>query len=280
MRSIAALVLGVWLTLVLQRPAAASTPISLIISNLRDTAFTVSWLTAAPESGQVQVIGGRTFNDDRGVTFTGATHYFTLGGLTPNTPYQFDVVSGGVKYDNGGSHYKITTGTTLPPPTPDLIVGRVRNLDGSPALDTITLITVQQEGTVSAPLSMLLTAPDGGFFHVNLSDARPLGDPTRYFPFGAVTDALTIQVASANGNGEARVLANDARLRAPDPGQTVIIQLSTGAQTPTLIVRQPTPTPIAPISPQAAGGLVVGLGTVVVILIGIVLVAILFIWRR
>ncbi len=280
MRWLAALVLGVWLILVLQRPAAASTPVSLIVSNLNDTAFAVSWLTASNETAQVQVIGGRTYNDDRGVTFTGATHYITISGLVPNTAYQFDVVSGSIKYDNGGAHYTVKTGTTLAPPMPDLIVGRVRNPDGSPALDTIVLFTVQQETTVSAPLSMLVTARDNGLFHINVSDARTLGDPTHYFPFGAATDSLTIQAANANGNGELRVPMDDSRLRAPDPSQTVIIALTTGAQTPTLIVRQPTPTPIPRFSPQAAGGFVVGVGTVIVILIGIVVVAILFIWRR
>ncbi len=262
------------------RPVAASNPISLLISNIRDTSLTVSWLTGTSEGAQVQVIGGRTFNDDRGASFAGTIHYVTVTGLQPNTLYQLDLVSGGSKYDNEGAHYAVMTGATLPPPTPDLIVGRVQDPDGAKTTEAVVFFTVHQEQSVSASLSMLLTERDNGYFHVNLSDARVQNDSNRLFVYGSATDALTIQAVNAQGTGSLRVPVSDARLRTTDPTKTVAVTLTNGAQTPTLIVRQPTPTPLPPEAPVSSGGLVLSIGAAFVILIGILLVAIQFIWRR
>ncbi len=262
------------------RPVAASNPVSLLISNVRDTSFTVSWLTGTSEGAQVQVLGGRTYNDDRGASSAGTVHYITVTGLQPNTLYQFDLVSGSVKYDNEGAHYAVMTGATLPPPTPDLIVGRVQDPDGAKTTEAVVFFTVHQEQSVSAPISMLLTTRDNGFFHVNLSDARVLNDPNHFFTYGSATDALTIQVVNVLGIGSLRVPVSDPRLRTTDPTSTVVVTLNSGAQTPTLIVRQPTPTPIPPAAPVNTEGLMLSVGAAAVILMGILLVAILFIWRR
>ncbi len=262
------------------RPVAASNPVSLLISNVRDSSFTVSWLTGTGEGAQVQLIGGRTFNDDRGASSASTIHYVTVTGLQPNTLYQFDLVSGGSKYDNDGAHYAVLTGATLPPPAPDLIVGRVQDPDGAKTTEAVVFFTVHQEQSVSAPISMLVTERDNGYFHVNLSDARVLNDPNHFFNYGSATDALTIQAVNAQGTGSLRVPVSDARLRTTDPTKTVVVTLNSGAQTPTLIVRQPTPTPLPPEAPINTDGLVLSVGAAFVILIGILLVAIQFIWRR
>ncbi len=262
------------------QPVAASSPVGLLISNVRDTSFTVSWLTGTSEGAQVQVIGGRTYNDDRGASSTSTIHYVTVTGLQPNTLYQFDLVSGSGKYDNGGAHYAVMTGATLSPPTPDLIIGRVQDPDGSKTTEAVIFFTVHQEQSVSAPLSMLLTERDNGFFHINLSDARVQNDPTHLFTYGAATDALTIQAVNAQASGSIRVPLSDTRLRTTDPTKTLVVTMNTGAQTPTLIVRQPTPTPLPPEAPVSTDGLVISIGAAVVIFIGILLVAIQFIWRR
>jgi hypothetical protein len=261
-------------------PIAASSPVGLLISNVRDTSFTVSWLTGAGEGGQVQVLGGRTYNDDRGASSASTIHYVTVTGLQPNTLYQFDLVSGSGKYDNDGAHYAVLTGATLLPPTPDLILGQVQNQDGSKATEAIVFFSVYQEQSVSSPLSMLLTERDDGYFHVNLSDARVQNDPNHLFTYGSATDALTIQAVNAQATGSLRVPVSDPRLRTTDPTKTVVITLNSGAQTPTLIVRQPTPTPIPPEAPVSTDSLVLSIGAAAVIFIGILLVAIQFIWRR
>lgn len=262
-------------------PIAASSPISVIISNVRDTSFVVSWLTDADEKGSVALVGGMSFNDDRGLDYSGLTHYVTLSGLSPNTTYQFDIISGGTRYDNETAHYSVQTGPTLMPPTPDLIVGRVQHSDGSLATNAILLFTIQQEQSVSAPLSMLLTVRDSGYFHINLSDVRASKDPTRYFTYGGQTDLLTIQAVDARGMGTLRVPVSDLRLRSNNPSQTVVVQMSSPAEaTPTLIQRLPTPTPIPAAPPQETGGLLVGVLVAAMVAAGLVVVAVVFVWRR
>ncbi len=263
------------------RPVAASNPLSVIISNVRDTSFVVSWLTDVDEKGSVALIGGGSINDDRGAEYSGLTHYVTLSGLTPNSTYQFDIVSGGTRYDNESAHYSVMTGPTLMPPTPDLIVGRIQHSDGSLATNAIVLFTIQQEQSVSAPLSMLLTARDNGYFHVNLSDVRASKDPTHYFNYGGQTDLLTIQAVDARGMGTVRLPVSDLRLRSNDPSQTMLVQLSSPAEaTPTLVQRLPTPTPIPAVPPQETGGLLVGVLVAATVVVGLVVIAIAFVWRR
>lgn len=261
-------------------PVAASNPVSILISNVRDTSFVVTWLTPVDEAGQVQLVGGPVFQDDRGAEFKGKTHYITVSGLAVNTPYRFDILSGGSRYDGEHAHYAVITGATLAPPTPDLIVGRVRNPDGTNAADAIVIFTVQQEQRVSAPMSMVLTSRDGGFFHINLSDARIQGDPTRYFAYGSQTDLLTIQAASGRGLGSVRLPVGDTRLRTLNPSQTIVIDLSSGAQTPTLVERLPTPTPIPSAPPQETEGLVVGVAVAALVVVGIIIIALLYVWQR
>ncbi len=160
--------LGFWflciLLLLFPLGVQASSPVSLIISNVRDTSFTVSWLTATKESGQVQVVGGRTFNDERGALYSGTLHYVTISGMLPTTLHQFDLVSGGTRYNNDGAHYAVMTGATQPPPTPDLILGRVQEPGGAKTGEAIVFFTVQQEAAVSSPLSMLISPVTMGTF--------------------------------------------------------------------------------------------------------------------
>lgn len=279
-RFLAALWVVALALLVSMPPAAAGDPVNLQVSNIRDTSFTVSWTTAANEIGQVKLLDGPTFNDDRGASFSSVTHYVTLSGLQTNHAYAFDVISGGSTYNNNNAHWTVKTGPTLAPPTPDLVIGRVRNPDGSPATDTIVLLTIQHGPSISAPLSMLLTAKDGGFFHVNLSDARPLGDPTSYFTYAMQGDRLTIQALGARGIGVLAVEVGDARLRTNDPSQTVVVELRGAVETPTVVLQQPTPTPIPETPSSDTSALFIGLVAAALILVGLVVIAIAFVWRR
>jgi hypothetical protein len=70
----------------------------------------MSWLTADPEIAQVQLIGGGFYDDARGANFSGKTHYVIVTGLQVDLPYWFDVVSGGTRSDNAGTHWAVNTG--------------------------------------------------------------------------------------------------------------------------------------------------------------------------
>jgi hypothetical protein len=213
--------------------AAASGPVSIAITNVRDTSFTISWLTPTDETGQVQLIGGGTYDDDRGTNFHGATHYVTIAGLQANDSYSFDVISNGERYDNAGAHWTTNSGVMILPRSSDLIFGQVRNLDGSNVTDAIVFSTIDrvQQGFPSAPLSALVTAHDDGFFSIDLGQTRTLSDPTSYFDYAISSDrymnnSVTLFVVSARGTGLVTVDMDDARLRTRDPRRMLVIDLS------------------------------------------------------
>jgi hypothetical protein len=216
--------------------AAASDLIRLAISNLRDTLFTVSWLTAETAKGQVQLADGTTYGDARGSDFVGTTHYVTVTGLLANREYSFDVISGGGRYDQAGAHWTVKTGDTLAPRTPDLVFGRIRNPDGSNAANVIvfSIIDRVQQGVGSAPLSTLVTARDGGSFSVDLGETRAWSDPTKHFAYAVSSDrymnnAVTFQAVGAGGAGLLTVDAGDEGLRSSDPRQWLVIHLVASA---------------------------------------------------
>ncbi|MBI3536476.1 MAG: fibronectin type III domain-containing protein [Chloroflexi bacterium] len=281
MKRLASLILFFILILFSARSIAASDPLNVVVSNVRDTSFVVSWTTAASEAGLVVIAGLPPFSDDRGEKFSGSTHYVTLNNLQPNKPYAFDLVSGNKPYNNNGAHWNVTTGATLVPPTPDLIIGQIKNPDGAIPTDTIVLFTLQRGANLSAPLSNLLTARDTGFFHVSLSDARAQTDPTNYFTY-AKTDRVIIQALSPQGVGVLNLEVGDARLRATDPKENIVLDLRALPVTPTIPAPQPTviaiPEPAT--AAQDSSALIIGLTIAGIVVVSLVVVAILFVWKR
>ncbi len=262
-------------------PASAADPPNLIVSNINDNSFVVTWTTAESEIGQVQLINGGTFNDDRGEKSSGKTHYVTVGGLSPETRYQFDVLSGGKKNDRGGIPYSVMTGARLDPPIPDLIIGQAENPDGSTATEAIIFFTIQRPQGVSSPLSMLLTERDAGVFHVNLSDARVMSDPTHYLSYSQ-NDQVTIQAINPLGLGMLALTIGDPRLRTNDPRQMAVVEMRENAANPTIVV-QPTaltPSPAIIQSVSSDDLLLIGIGIAGLVVIGVLAVAATFVWKR
>ena len=116
-------------------------------TNVRDTSFTVSWLTNLPASSEVRYGSdpnhlNETAYDQRGEATSDDTHFVTVNGLLPNTTYYFDVVSGGTIDDNGGTHYAVSTGSTLGVPGSDTISGQVFLTGTTPAEGSLVYITL------------------------------------------------------------------------------------------------------------------------------------------
>ena len=120
---------------------------SVRTTNVRDTSFTVSWLTDLPASSEVRYGSdpnhlNETAYDQRGEATSDDTHFVTVNGLLPNTTYYFDVVSGGTIDDNGGTHYAVSTGSTLGVPGSDTISGQVFLTGTTPAEGSLVYITL------------------------------------------------------------------------------------------------------------------------------------------
>ena len=231
-------------------PTPTSTPGAVIISevwvtNVRDTSFTVSWVTNEAATGEVHY-GTDPVNlnlvayDDRDTGTNDDTHHVTLTGLAPETTYYFDVVSDGTTDDNGGTHYSVTTGPTLGLPAPDTIYGQVFKADGTtPAEGAIVYITLfDDDGSGSpgqaAPLSALVES--SGYWFANLGNART-ADLSGYFSYSASGDGVDMAAQGA-GDGTASQTVDTAN---DSPAPDMVLML---APTPT-----PTPTSTPTITP-------------------------------
>ena len=154
-------------------PTPAPTIRSIRVANVRDTSFTVSWVTDVPATGSVawrlDTTASPTFAADlRGATGTFGVHLVTVSGLMPATRYLFDVTSGATTDTNGGAHHAVTTGPTLGVTAPDLAYGTVSLRDG--AIPGAVLVHVTADD--SAPLVDLVTASDLKYWSVNLGNLR------------------------------------------------------------------------------------------------------------
>jgi hypothetical protein len=255
MRLSAAVVLVVLSPWVLLRPGIAGDAPSLEVrvSNVSDVSFVVTWMTKASEPGQVRLLDGTVYEDDRGASYRGWTHYVTVSGLQPKTAFSFDVISGGIRFDNAGSHWTVTTAATLEPRAPDVVTGKVLNADGTNAHDVVVFATIYrvQGGFLSIPQSALVTPSDGGIFRMRLSDARTLSDPSTfmdYTPYDRYgNNEVTFQAIGPLGSALVTVEMADPNLRASDPLEMITLKLT--PDTPPL---KPLATPTQTVTPTLA----------------------------
>jgi hypothetical protein len=206
------------------------------ITNVRDTSFTVSWVTDGETAGYVNYGTdpgelNQTAHDERGMTTSDDTHYVIVDSV-PGTTYYFEVVSG--EATQGG--YTVTTGPTLGVPGSDTVYGQVLKADGStPASGAIVYMTLSDgdgggSSGSAAPMSALVGA--SGYWSANLGNAR-VGGLGAYFGYSGSGDDLSLDAQGA-GDGTASQTV-DTGNDAPAPAMT----LATGpAPTPS-----DTPTP-------------------------------------
>ena len=223
------------------------------ITNLRDTTFTVSWITSRVATGQVR-FGTNPANldqnayDTRGNVTVDDTHYVVLANLTPGATYYFDVVSDGRVEDKGGSHYSAVTGLTLAVPAPDTAFGKVFKLDGSTfAVGAIAYVRVRDNNGQGSPgqsawLSALVD--DTGFWYLNLAQARTAGGDS-YFSYSSSGDKVEVEV---EGAADCRAsFATDTGTDSPTPDATLACLIETtrllgaGWNLPALSVQPQTP---------------------------------------
>ncbi|MBI2611799.1 fibronectin type III domain-containing protein [Candidatus Gottesmanbacteria bacterium] len=135
-------------------------PSNIRITNISDSSFTVSWLTAKEATGYVlfwsESRSRLTAFDDRdtdGRLKKYITHHVTIKNLKENTIYSFEINSNGRAFNNAGKPYsqatalKLSTTTNLDPS-----YGVILTTDNSPATGTVVYLTVGK----SQPLSTLV----------------------------------------------------------------------------------------------------------------------------
>lgn len=144
-----------------------TTPRNVRITNVTDTSFSVSYLTADEAVGTLSYGADSSFGkiafDDRdqetGTPTPQTLHHVTVRGLSPKSTYLFAINSGGGTYLNNDSPYQITTGPAIdkPPSKQPPLVGKISFPDGTGS-EAIVFFKTDTAQTLS-----LLTKPDGSF---------------------------------------------------------------------------------------------------------------------
>ena len=180
------------------------------VTNVRDRAFSVSWITDSAETGYVNygIFSGNlniTVYDDRGQPTIDDTHHVTITGLNPGTTYYYEIVSGGVICNNNGSPYQMTTGPSLEFTMPEMISGRVYKANGAEAEGTIIYASigtsqvlsslVNDQGAWALDIAPIRTADYQAHFAHDNDDSISLD--ARGGGAGTATATITVVVAKS-----------------------------------------------------------------------------------
>jgi hypothetical protein len=204
-------------------PSVAGAAIEGIqVSNNNNASVTISWTTdsGVDETGEVHysqngdLSNSTTVYDVRGQFFAGCTHYVEITGLTSETLYYFEVVSGSETDDNGGNYYTFATmKQPQNPPTPCTITGCVYEEDGTTlAVGPMVYLWVTHEGVASYPLSDLLGSPGDatpGCFAFDIKQARSTATDD-LFPTIDPGDPMQVMVLDCGNYGAYADLIFDA----------------------------------------------------------------------
>lgn len=91
------------------------TPGNVLISNITDTSFTVTWVTSKETAGFIKL--GNSATLDKTLTDSidnpSYTHFITAKDLSPATTYFFKINSDGEDFDSNGTPWQAKTGPTL-----------------------------------------------------------------------------------------------------------------------------------------------------------------------
>jgi hypothetical protein len=167
----------------------SATPLQVETTNVSDTTFTVSWLTADPATGAVSVSSPnakQTLFDERdtsGSLGKYTTHAVSLRTAQPDTQYSFSILSNGKPFTRSGEPYTLRTAPALSPQSPSLepAFGIVVDEAGQPAAGAIVYLTPTGGQTVST-----LVKPSGSWLiPLNLVRTNDLG---AYLPYAERID--------------------------------------------------------------------------------------------
>ena len=190
------------------------------VSNNNNPSVTISWTADSDVVGEVHysqnanLSNPMTAYDVRGQSFAGCTHFVEITGLTSETTYYFEVVSGGEIDDNEGNYYTFRTmKQPLGPPTPCTITGCVYEEDGiTLAVGAMVYLWVTHGGVESYPLSDLLGSPGDatpGCFAFDINQARSTATDD-LFPTIDPGDPMQVMVLDCGNYGAYADLIFDA----------------------------------------------------------------------
>lgn len=205
----------------LTKASATLTPQHVTVSNISDTAFTVSWITAEPATGALILDGLKApIYDDRFSSPAGPsknnqtflTHMISVRNLKPETTYHLRVLSGGKTFLNNGSPFEIRTapaltgtGTNLEP-----AYGQITTQNGNPAEGALVYLTFEG-GQI---LSTMVNASGSWVIPLNLVRTQDLS------AYVTLSERMNESITIRSSEGEASALTDNFNDN-PVPAMTI-----------------------------------------------------------
>lgn len=201
-------------------PVATASPAArhIRIANVRDSGFTVAWVTNDDATGFIRwwpdgSTASQVAYDVRGSGVSSNLHYVNVSGLVPSSRYAFNIVSGVTVDTNASGHYAVTTGPTLGASSPDTATGVIEASDGSRAPEAIVIISVgpTTSASPSAPMAALVTTGSNGTWNANITSLRT-ADRSAAYAFTTQTITTLEVIGGPNAFVQASVAVADLRL--------------------------------------------------------------------
>lgn len=183
-------------------------PKNVTVTNMTDTSFSIVWETADPATGFITATGTNgkklTAFDERDVegkmdTYT--THSITLRNLSPDTSYNVVLFSNGKTYQHDGKPFMVKTPLSITSYQDSMLepsYGVVKNLDGTAALGTLIILSIESSQQLSA-----LVKPSGSWI-IPLNTIRTK-DLTAYIP---VKDRMTETITVSSGTKKIDIITD------------------------------------------------------------------------
>lgn len=153
------LVLGIGLTVflvkqgtfVVSQAAPDHTPQNVVISNVTDTSFTVSFWTKDPSVAVVQIEGGDSYVNTLSSSEAAVTHVFDIENLQASSEYGFSIISNEETYTDSGAAYKARTAPVPPLDIPEIppLSGQVLLPAGGGAGGAVVYLSIEDSQIIS-----------------------------------------------------------------------------------------------------------------------------------
>ncbi len=205
----------------LTKASATLTPQHVTVSNISDTAFTVSWITAEPTTGALILDGIKApVYDDRFSSPAGPnnnnqtflTHMISVRNLKPETTYHLRLLSGGKTFLNNGNPFEIRTASALTGTGTNLepAYGQVTTQSGNPAEGALVYLTLEG-GQI---LSTIVNASGSWVIPLNLVRTQDLS------AYIALSERMDESITIRSSEGEASALTDNLNDN-PVPAMTI-----------------------------------------------------------
>jgi len=216
-------------------------PANVQITNVSDTAFTVSWTTQLAATGALSVTTSRKTQvlfDDQDTKNQGTytTHSVTFRAAIPDTDYTMTILSNGKKNNNGDVPYQVRTGPALTAASGNLepAYGTIVTETNQPVAGALVYITLEGGQTLST-----VSKPSGTWLiPLNLVRTKDL---TSFLPvIDRMNETIVVRTGTQEINAQSDTL-NDSPVPNMIPGKTYDFRKLTAQAPGQQVALVPTP---------------------------------------